>query len=187
MNQHKNSNKGQNDGQKQMMGYAEYPDKKRLALMTLGSLAFVAVGLWMIISGNWVEAIFGVASVLLFGAALLFFLSRLLGRKPSLFINEEGIIDDSSYVSAGTIAWDEIEDIGMTEYSGQRWISIKLRDPQAFLQKQPGFKRWLMNLNNALVDAPIHISQEMLSVPLGRFYEMVLEKWKRSAGAGSQR
>lgn len=169
------------------MSYAEYPDKKRLALLMLGSLAFVAVGMWMIISGSWGEAIIGVICVLLFGAALVFFLSRLLGRRPSLFINEEGIIDDSSYVSAGTITWDEIEDIGITDYSGQRWISIKLRDPQAFLQKQPGFKRWLMNLNNMLVDAPIHISQEMLSVPLGRFYEMVTDKWKRSAGTGNHR
>lgn len=162
--------------------YAEYPDKKRLMWLVLGALAFVGIGIWMILSGNWGEKIIGGISILLFGAAFLFFIPRLLGRKASLFMNEEGIIDDSSYVSAGAIRWDEIEDIGITEYSGQRWISIKLYDPQGFVQKQPPLKRWLMNLNNALVDAPIHISQEMLSVPLGRFYEMIVEKWKRANG-----
>ncbi len=182
MIEHKQSNHKTNNVQQQPLSYAEYPDKKRMALFSLGSFAFVAIGIWMILSGGWIEGIIGVISILFFGAALVFFLTRLLGRKPSLFINEEGIIDDSSYVSAGTIAWDEIEDIGITEYSGQQWISIKLRDPQAFLQKQPRFKRWLMNLNNTLVDAPIHISQEMLSVPLGRFYEMMVDKWKRSGG-----
>src|SRR5580698_10622693 len=55
---------------------------------------------------------------------------KVFDGKPGLIIDHQGIVDNSSAVSAGRILWDEIVGFRVSEIAGQRFLTIGLTDPQ---------------------------------------------------------
>ena len=69
----------------------------------------------------------------------------------------------------------------MYELMGQSMIGVKLKDEQAFLDRQTGVKRKLMTVNTQMVDATVSIAQSSLSLPLEQLYIMMVGRWKRAS------
>jgi hypothetical protein len=145
-----------------------YPSKLKTILIAAGALIFVCSGLsfviwqdevglsfWMIVICSWVGIPF-------FGFGFLYACYRLIVPKPALIVNHEGIFDNASAISAGLVKWDEIADVFVSDFMGQSFLSVVPVDIEAFLQRQPVFKIWLMKANAGLVAAPINIPQSML-------------------------
>lgn len=166
----------------------EYPDRKRMFLFAFGSLVFVLLGGWMIFSGIRGEeplliAVVGLAAVLFFGLTLLFFLYHLVKRQPTLRVDEEGLLDTSSLVAGGLIAWGEISELKLYTYHGQTFIGINLHDADAYLARQSGLKRLLMRVNKGLVQAHVNIAQPGIATPLHVLYEEVKRRWEQATYA----
>ena len=97
--------------------------KKKIFFMLIGALAFVAIGLWFVISpptisnsywGNPTKiAIAGYASIVFFGLCAFVLIKKLPDNKPGLIIDQTGLTDNSSGVSAGQILWSDIENISI--------------------------------------------------------------------------
>jgi hypothetical protein len=119
-----------------MQDFVAYPSKGRLALLTLGALVFVLLGLWFIGAfgaGPWegdTDADFiplvGWISVLFFGFCLIILTRMMFDSGEQVRINARGIY--WKRWSTDTIAWADIKDVGAWGTQGQRSILLTLRD-----------------------------------------------------------
>lgn len=118
----------------------------------------------------WLTRIVAGAATLLFGALTVFMASRLLGAKPGLVLDHEGIIDNSAYSSVGRIPWSEITGVQVvrpkayrTNLSGPAiqapaFLVLTVRDPKRFIDGSTRLKRWLLRGNLRSFGSPVAIS-----------------------------
>ncbi|PZD92957.1 hypothetical protein DNH61_25485 [Paenibacillus sambharensis] len=171
----------------------EYPSTRKLLMLLLGSLVFVAMGLLLMMVGLSEEdgslgmTLVGIVTLAFFGACLLYFVYRLFNRKPSLIINDEWIEDNSSYTAGGRIKWEDIREIALYEMMGQRFLGIKLHDEDAYLQRQSGFKKWLMKVNSGMVQAPVNIPQNGIKMKLEALHDIMAVKLEQAAARSRDR
>lgn len=95
--------------------------KQKMYLMLFASIIFVVIGTWLVVNppksshpilGNpMVILISGISAIIFFGYTTFILFKKLPDNKPGLIINSEGIIDNSSGVSAGIILWTDIIEI----------------------------------------------------------------------------
>ncbi len=152
--------------------------KSKLFGLLLLSGGFVAIGLWLIVAQEmW---FLGVLSLAFFGAAGIFLWLKLFDPKPGLILNEQGLIDNASGLSSGQMVyWTEIEDIWMTQVSSQQFITLGLKEPLAYIEKEPSsWKRKLMKMNHRLYGSPLHISANSLKIDFHRLYPLLVETWQ---------
>ena len=148
--------------------------KRKLALLALGCLVFVAIGGYLTASPatfrnnpffrdeRFVRAL-GVASITLFGLFGLFIARKLRDPAPGLVVSAAGFTDNASGLAAGPIAWAEVAGLDELQLLGQRFVVVHLRDPAAFIARQPNpFKRRLLETNLKSYGSPVFISANTL-------------------------
>lgn len=117
-----------------MPTFVARPSKIRLGLLLLGSLGFVALGLW--IAGIFgsppaPEKIgWGWASIAFFGLCSIVIARRLADDGDQVTIGPAGIF--SKQWSDQTILWSDIVDVSVWEYRRQKSIILKLKDPSRY-------------------------------------------------------
>ncbi len=128
--------------------------KVKVLLLTLGSLAFVALGAWLISldsaaiaaqshrSPLYVHGI-GLASIIFFGLTGISSFKKLFDTRPGLVLNSSGIVDNSSAVAAGFVPWAEISGAEAIQIRRQRILAIKLKDPQKYIERGNKLKQIL--------------------------------------------
>ena len=163
--------------------------KKKIFLMLLGALTFIAIGLWFVISpptisnsywGNPTKiTIAGYASILFFGLCAFVLIKKMPDNKPGLIIDQTGLTDNSSGVSAGQILWSDIEDISVLEINRQKLIMLQVRNPQDYIDKQTsGFKRKMMQMNYKMYGTPLSITSNGLKISFDELLSTLTDKLK---------
>ncbi len=163
--------------------------KKKIFLMLIGALAFVAIGLWFVISpptisnsywGNPTKiSIAGYASIVFFGLCALVLIKKLPDNKPGLIIDQTGLTDNSSGVSAGQILWSDIEVISVIEIQRQKLIMLQVTNPQEYIDKQTSaFKRKMMQLNYKMYGTPLSITSNGLKISFEELLSILRDKLK---------
>jgi hypothetical protein len=158
--------------------------KTRIFLMLLGSILFVVVGVFgMINPAKYVTFLFrnpvfifisGFASVLFFGFTTFSIIKKLFQTSMGLIINDEGIIDNSSGVSAGMIFWKDIEYIDYFAVLNQKFIRIIVKNPDEYINRQTSLvKRKMMTANYKNQGSPIQISANTLKINFKKLYELL--------------
>jgi hypothetical protein len=137
----------------------------RLFLLTLGSLAFVGLGLLFVLRpplglplARELMMALGFVTLLFFGVAGGVLLRRLFGHRIALVIDRNGIVDNSTATPAGRVAWEEMTRIGIFEAArGARFIGIDVRDREALYAraKRPA----MLRENVRMYDYPVQISE----------------------------
>ena len=162
---------------------------KKLILSVIGSLFFVVLGILFVTSPEKYTSsimrsptiifITGLASILFFSLCFFFISKKLGDNSPGLVISDDGILDNSSGVSAGQIMWTEIEDIYVIEIHRQKLIMLQVKNPQDYINKQTnGFKRKLMTLNYKMYGTPISITSNGLKISFDELLSTLTEKLK---------
>lgn len=155
--------------------------------MVVGSLAFVAIGVWLITEADHLTGwktrnpIFtrgiGLVSVLFFGLCATYIGQKLLDNKPGLIIDEFGLTDNSSGVSAGQILWSDIKSISVTEIHRQKLIMLKVKNPQSYIDKQTSrLKRKMMQMNLNMYGTPLSISSNSLQIKFDDLHKILTDK-----------
>lgn len=163
--------------------------KKKMTLTLLGAIAFVGLGIWFLINppkisipflGNSaVIFITGLASILFFGFVAITVFRKLSDKKAGLIINRQGIIDNSSGVSAGLVLWTDIEDIKLTQVLNQKFLMFIVKNPQEYLDKVTNpIKRNTMKINYRSYGSPISISANSLQINFDNLFNLLTEKMK---------
>ncbi len=157
-------------------GTIEIPlSKTKLTLLTLGAAVFVAFGFWFVIAppvikhplyGNpAVILAAGILSIVFFGLCGVIGVKKLFDKTPGLTINNQGISDNSSGISAGLIAWKDIIEIRKQNLMSQNFLILVVRNPEEYLNRQTNIlKRKPMELNLKSYGSPIAVSANSLKI-----------------------
>lgn len=145
-----------------------YPSSvRRTALMLLGSIAFVAAGVWMLIVHSSLKMdVGGALGVPFFGLAAVVLANRLVRRAPELVISGAGIV----HFRYGSIPWSQVDYVTVrhvnTRASTQRFIELVLRDPAGYLAQAPRSARMQAAANRSFGFGPVQIGTTTLPVTL---------------------
>jgi len=161
--------------------------KTKMLLTLLGSLLFVALGLWLLInppeSNHWlfgnptVIIISGLASVIFFGLVAATVFRKFSDKNPGLTINRLGIIDNSSGASAGLIPWTDIQEIKISQIMSQKFLMFIVSNPEDYLEKVTNpLKRNAMKINYKTYGSPISISSNALQTNFDDLHKLLINK-----------
>ncbi|RPD47704.1 hypothetical protein DNI29_09670 [Hymenobacter sediminis] len=156
-----------------------YNSRKRHALLTLGALAFVAMGVFMIVTkGNWG---LGLITIVFFGTGAAVGAWQFLDTRPRLRITDEGILDRT--LGVGLIPWTDITDAYVRSINQENFVCLQVRDEQAYLSRLSPLKRKLAGANAALGFTPLSINLSGVDLNPEQLLEYIL---KQSAAAQLQ-
>ncbi len=168
-----------------------HPAPTKLVKLLAMSVVFVLIGLWATgtIGGGVgrpgaVEAIIGYAGIGFFGPSACYFGFRLLVRRPALVIDDDGIVDNASALSAGPVSWDEVTDVRATSFGSQRSIVLQVRDEAALLARQALVKRLLMRVNKLLGGALVWVPMTAVPMPEAELFAEIRRPWPLRRGDG---
>ena len=164
--------------------------KAKLVLLTLGALLFVAGGVWLLEIADtqrryppiYVEGI-SVLAIGFFGLCATYGLLKLLDRSPGLVLDREGIIDKSSGLAAGRVAWDEIRDIRVVSISGQRFLAFLVNSPEKYLRRGNVLERLFVKYNYRVYGTPIFISTHALKANFDALERQIRDFRRRHSNA----
>jgi hypothetical protein len=164
-------------------------DRRKMLPFALGSAAFVALGALLIATSGgesfldaWTMRLAGAASVAFFGLILVTVVPKMLDSRPGLVIGEEGILDNSSALSAGMIPWTEITGIKITSVKAQDFLTILLANPDRFVERGGPIRRFARLANQRFYGSPVHISAKTLAIGFDELVALV--EGRREAWAG---
>ncbi len=139
-----------------------YASRGRQALLLAGAVAFVVVGALLANGSDPVRIDVGVLAVVVFGFFAFHIARHVLQRGPALVIDGRGITDSASAAPAGFVSWHQVTGLGTWEHSGQKIVTVRVRDPQAVIASAPPIVRVAMRANLRLSGSPVNIATTAL-------------------------
>lgn len=163
--------------------------KVKMTFIILGCLLFIALGVFMLLNAEemqtrkfspiWIMG-FGVIAVVFFGGICIAVIKKIVDKKPGLSIDENGIWDNSSGVSAGLVEWKDILGLRKVNVSGTRFLLIDVQNPEKYIGNvKGGIKRQAMKANNKKYGTPISISANGLSIKFNALEELISEAFQK--------
>ncbi len=164
--------------------------KSKVLALVLGATLFVLLGLWLITLDTTKFHGFGpfrnpllirgtgIASIAFFGACAVIGLMKLFDSKPGLVISQDGIIDNSSGVSAGYIPWSRV--IGVSEFTvlNQRFVGIVVNNPEEYLNRGNALQRKANQVNMKMFGTAINISSNALKIQFDELVRVLQDAYK---------
>lgn len=171
--------------------------KTKLTKGLLGSVAFVAIGLWILIYQPYIgNPVFdnviikygaSTAGIIFFGFLAFFFLKKISDKKPGLTINNEGIHDNSSATAIGLIPWHDITYFSISSVMSQQFLVIGLKDPERYIAAQTNLlKKKSFGLNYRNYGSPIVVSANTLEYNLYELKATLENKLTEQRGANPE-
>ncbi|TFF38862.1 STM3941 family protein [Mucilaginibacter psychrotolerans] len=166
-------------------------NKSKIALMSIGSLAFVAAGVWFIIHptirlfGNKPNPILGyglgIAAIAFFGFCAFYLIKKLFDTRPGLIVSEEGITDNCSSYTFGLIPWTDIAGIDVIEIGRQKLIMIPVHNPAEYMNRQSNaIMKKMAAINYRQYQTPVSITANTLQYELEDLYTLLKGKLAES-------
>jgi hypothetical protein len=156
--------------------------RTKITFLLLGSAAFIAASVWLWANADriprrnplYVEAV-AIAGVGFFGLCGFYALVKIFDGAPGLIVDVEGIVDNSSAVSAGRIPWSDIRGFKITSVHKQKFLTIEVYNAETYLQRASFLKRPLVALNMKYFDSPVQISANTLKIDFDRLVRLVTD------------
>jgi uncharacterized integral membrane protein len=168
--------------------------KSKIVLMFFGCLIFCILSILFIMnpekftsssnSSSTMVLIVGILGVTFFGICLLFYAKKMFDKTPGLIVNDKGIYDNASGISAGFIPWIDIVEIKETVVVNQSFVNIIVKNPDKYIERQKNiFKRKLVQINYKSFGTVIAIPSVAINSEfneLKRILQQEFEKHKNS-------
>jgi hypothetical protein len=145
--------------------------KSKIVLIMLGAVAFVALGIALLlisVEKSPAKALYmqlaGAASILFFGLVFLFAVRKVFDTQPGLIVSSQGILDNSSGVAAGMIPWAEIQGFATTTVHSQRFLTILVAEPEKYVERGGFLKRVANRASLKYYGSPVQISANSLKI-----------------------
>jgi hypothetical protein len=165
--------------------------RTKILLLTLASLAFVALGFWLFsLSPEFIATEFpyrnamfihgiGLVSILFFGLTAIFAFKKLFDKRPGLVLNSSGIVDNTSAIAAGFIPWMDISGAEIHEIRRQKLLIIKLKEPQRYIERGSNLRQTLNKANYKMCGSPVAITSNGLKVGFAELLSIFNEYHKK--------
>ncbi|GAB3238287.1 hypothetical protein GCM10027346_30710 [Hymenobacter seoulensis] len=156
-----------------------YNSRKRYALLVFGGLAFVAMGVFLIVKkGYWGQ---GLVTILFFGAGVAIGIRQYFDTRPRLQISDEGILDRT--LGVGLIPWSDITDAYVRSINQESFICLEVLDEEVYTSRLSPLKRKLARANAALGFTTLSVNLSGVDLNPEQLLEYIL---KQSAAAQLQ-
>lgn len=161
--------------------------KNKLWLSIIASLLFVMTSTWLLTVSENIDrfnpvVIKGIAisGIVLFGITAVFGIKKLFDKKAGLIINEVGIYDNTTGVSAGLIEWKDIIEIRMHQIMSTKFVSIFVHNPDKYILKAKNkMKAKIMKANMNMNGTPISISPNTLKCNFDDLNELLVKSFEK--------
>ncbi|MGX7775817.1 STM3941 family protein [Streptococcus pluranimalium] len=118
------------------------PSKKlRNILYALEALMFVIFGLLFLFSSDFFAILIGLFSIIFFGWCFIILFKRIFTSYSLLIVDEQGMTDHSSALALGFVPWKDIENVQLRHMLNQTFISVSVKDQEAYLTKMSTLQR----------------------------------------------
>jgi len=170
-----------------MAGLVIYPSKTKMLAMVVGSLMFVTIGVCFVVFREAMGVplvgvvVVSYVGVPFFGLCFAYAAYRLLAPKPAVVVNEEGILDSASAVGAGMLRWEEIAEVVVYDFMGQRILGIVPVDAEAVIARQRLLRRLSMRISRGMGLPPFNIPQATLPMSVDELLAQIMS-WRERAG-----
>lgn len=154
--------------------------KGRMVALGFFCLVFVAVGVLLLLipfTEPVLPIMIGILTIVVFGFSFIYYVKVLVLWKPAVLITKEGIVDQSSYIGAGLINWDEIEAIDFISFSGQVYLAIFTHDRELIINRSSGVKKWFNRINTKLLPSQVNIPVNNLACSIDELVFAINEHW----------
>jgi hypothetical protein len=103
----------------------------------------VALAIW----GRLPGLIVGSVGTVFFGLiGIPVIVLRAVHPQPVLVVGADGFTVNQDATDLGFISWDEVASIGATSHGSHSWVTVLLRDPDAFLRRHSPVRRMVLRL-----------------------------------------
>ncbi|RDW20853.1 hypothetical protein CWR48_04400 [Oceanobacillus arenosus] len=152
-----------------------------MIILAVFCLVFVAVGIF-ILSVPFNEPmwpmVIGILTIAVFGLCFLYYVKVIVIREPAVVITKEGIIDQSSYIGAGLVRWEDIEAIDLVNFSGQVFLGIFTFDSELIINRSSGMEKLFNQLNKRLLPSQVNIPVNNLACSADDLVNAIGERWE---------
>ncbi len=163
---------------------------KKFILWTIGGGIFVVLGILFIFSpdkfitllikNTLLIRLIGIIAVIFFGFALIILTKKVLFDKNlGIIINEEGIIDNSSFVGVGLIKWEDITSIEKSKVRSTYFLLINVKNPKYYINTPNRIKSNLLKANYKSYGTPISISANFISCSFAQLENIILNSFEK--------
>jgi hypothetical protein len=118
---------------------------------------------------------FAIISLITGIIGLVICIPKFLGFRPGLVINQDGLYENSSGVSAGFVPWNEVRSITKFNVGSQLFIAIHVKDPLPYLKKGNYLQRIIKKSNMSIRGTPVGISMATLNADFEILYKLIHE------------
>jgi len=164
--------------------------KKKLIKSLVGSVVFVIIGIWMLITqpetsnpvfnDTFIKNGAAILCVGFFGTMIFLFIGKLRDNKYGLTIDEKGFHDNSSATSVGTVLWEDIEGFMKIEVVRQPMIVVYVNNPEHYIERETkGWVKKTRKHNFGQYGSPIIISAHALNCSVDDLKNMLERGWER--------
>lgn len=164
--------------------------KTKIVLLFFGCLIFCILSILFILNPDkftsWryrsstIVLIAGILGVVFFGISLLYYARKIFDKTPGLVINDKGIYDNASGISAGHIPWNDIVEISETIVVNQSFINIVVKNPDEYIKRQKNiFKRKLVQINYSSFGTAIAIPSVALNCEFNKLKRILQQEFEK--------
>lgn len=158
--------------------------RKRIALLMLAALAFVALGLWLVMTDDSaIRARAGLnspllvhgagwASIAFFGTGLLVAVKKLVANEPGVTLGQNGLRIGVTAIDFGLVPWTEISGFSRYTISGQHFLVIELHEPLRYANTGNALRRRINHANLKMCGSPVSIPVHTLQVSMDELEDM---------------
>jgi hypothetical protein len=132
---------------------------------------------------NYLYPIIGIFGVLFFGFGAIYLMKELVGGKQLVVLTQDGFYDYSSAMATKhrLIPWKDVLDIAVFSTFGQPFITVKLKNAEAFLASLSPLHRKAVQANLKLGAYEISITvQQAKGVSLNQLLEQMILFWQNA-------
>lgn len=141
----------------------------KYVLLLIGSLGFVASGIWMVIEGKQ----FGWFAILFFGSGIPLSIWQIADSRPRLIIDEHGVLDRT--LGVGLIPWSDIEAAYVRSISGNDFICLELKNSEKYSQKLSKVKQAMAAANRKLGFTDFNLNLSGVDAKTEEVFELVMK------------
>lgn len=164
--------------------------KRKLLLILLGALLFMALGLLFILNpepftrrllgSTFLVQVLGVVCLLVFALFGWTALQKIGSSKLGLRIDDQGITDHSHANSMGRIPWEDISAIEMAEVYSTKIILVKVKHPQTYLERaKNALAKKSLERNIKMFGTPVSLVANSLQISSDELFRLVQSAHKR--------
>lgn len=118
--------------------------------------------------------------ILVFGLATISGVRKIINIKTGLIINQNGIKINIGPNSGQLIEWDEIKGFKIhNPIRGPLFLLIFIKNPDKFISKTLGLKRFLIKMNNVSHGTPVSLTSNWLEYDFEDLIDLINENYKK--------